>query len=248
MYTNHLQFFRTQVSKVTDILYYAVDRPFTAIVNSALEYQSSKQVNDKLRQELVKLEAKVQQLHVLRSENKQLRGLLAVKQRLAKTDVIITQLMRVQQSRFPSYYTIDKGSKDGAYTTQPVLDAHGVFGQVILTNATTSKILLVTDSQVMIPVQNARTNSRGLLQGGGVSTNKLLLINTPVDSDIAINDLYFASGLANKYPYGYPVGKVTGIDTNSGNGFATIELEPTATLQRGNFLMLLTQALEHNGK
>ena len=47
------------------------------------------------------------------------------------------------------------------------------------------------------------------------------------------------SGLGQRFPYGYPVGKVVKVKRNQGDEFATVTLKPSAHIYRSRLMLLV---------
>ena len=105
---------------------------------------------------------------------------------------------------------IDKGSADGLEVGQAVLDAHGLFGQIVEVGSSTSRVLLIIDKDHAVPVQVNRSGARSIAGGTG-SKDSLVLENVPVSMDIMTGDLLETSGLGGRFPVGYPVAEVTSV-------------------------------------
>ncbi|MBS0350508.1 MAG: rod shape-determining protein MreC [Proteobacteria bacterium] len=192
--------------------------------------------NARLNAQQLFLESKMQKLLALEKENAQLRQLLQSTPQ-ATGKVIVAQLLAVAMNPATQQVIIDRGSADQLYLGQPVLDAYGVLGQVISIGPLTSRVLLVTDIQSAVPVQNYRTGARAIAIGSG-SSGQLRLINLPDNSDIQEGDLYVASGMGLRFPVGYPVGVVAKSALESGEKFATIFLIPAAHLTKSEQVLL----------
>jgi len=54
-----------------------------------------------------------------------------------------------------------------------------------------------------------------------------------------VGDLLVTSGLGGRFPHGYPVGRVTRVQRDSGQPFADVEVEPSARLERNREVLLL---------
>jgi rod shape-determining protein MreC len=102
-------------------------------------------------------------------------------------------------------------------------------------------VLLLTDFRSAIPVQDVRSDARGILVGRG-RLAKLLLKNIPSTVDIKVNDLLVTSGLGGRYPAGYPVGVVSVLNTNVVTQFASVEVDPSAQLNRNRPILLIWPA------
>lgn len=192
---------------------------------------------EQLGQELLKDKARLQKMKALTVENIRLRDLLGSAVRL-EDKVYIAELIGVNPDPDKSEILIDKGRSDGVFVYQSVLDAQGLIGQVIEVGSITSRILLISDQRHLVPVQVARNNLRLIVQGTG-RTDEVDVLHVQDTADISLGDLLLSSGLAGRFPSGYPVARVISIDHDPGKPFATVRAKPTAFLDRSRHLVLV---------
>jgi len=195
--------------------------------------------NEYLKAKQLLLEAKVSRIMGLEKENRALRTLLDSSINIEK-DVSVAEIFSVQGDRARQQLTINKGKKDKVYTGQPIVGARGVVGQVISVSKYTSQVLLITDVTSAIPVQISRNGVRAIAKGNG-AVNKLSLLHLPQTVDIKIGDELITSGLGQRYPYGYPVGKVTKVVNEPGTQFSSIIVVPFARLDRMRQVLMVWQ-------
>ena len=196
--------------------------------------------NQVLKANQLLLEARVQKLTSLQNENAALRALL----RSAPTThdkVLVTQLLAVANDRARQTLWIDKGALYAVYLGQPVLDAQGVMGQVVEVDDLAARVMLLTDRQSAIPVQDSNTGVRGVVIGNG-RNQALSLINVPHTVPVHEGDLLVTSGLGQVFPLGYPVGVVSQIRHDPGQRFTQIEVEPKAALAQSRDFLLVWSA------
>jgi rod shape-determining protein MreC len=205
--------------------------------------------NEELRVREILLQSRLQKLLVLEKENAQLRQLLQSTSQIAGR-VAVARILAVSLDPNILQVVLDKGNKDQVYPNQPVLDGSGVIGQVVGVGAQTSRVLLVTDKQSAVPVEDYRNGIRAIAVGTGVS-GQLTLINIPDTSDIQAGDLFVTSGLDLHYPVGYPVGMVAQIESQGNNPVKKVMLSPMAHLNQAEQVLLawpskqaLTEAVE----
>ncbi|WP_269447862.1 rod shape-determining protein MreC [Marinomonas aquimarina] len=198
--------------------------------------------NQSLNQELLMLRGQLQRFDALKAENVRLRELLDASQRVDEK-VVMGEVIGFDQNAYSHKILIDKGFSNGAYVGQPVLDATGVLGQVVETSAYTSRVLLIADASHFVPVQLARTGFRSVLRGTG-DMKRMELMSVPHTADIKKGDILTTSGLANRFPVGYPVGIVRTVTHVSGKPYADVEVVPLAQLGRSRHVMLIERALE----
>ena len=197
-----------------------------------------------LRAEQVILKVQAQTMISLEAENANLRHLLGSLQR-EKGRRRIAEIMSVDSDPSKHLVTINKGSKDGVYVGQPILDALGVLGQVISTSSLTSKALLITDHTHAIPVKILRNGIRAIAKGTGYP-NQLLLEQIPHTADIIQGDVLVTSGLGMRFPVGFPVATIKAVNDDPGQAFASASATTTADLLRTGLVVLLWPDFESN--
>jgi len=209
-------------------------RELEEIVSSRDEMQEYINI---LEQELLLLKIKTAKMAALTSENDRLRDLLGSAAKL-QDNVLVAELIGVDPDPGKHEVTIDKGSRDGVFVGQPLLDAQGLMGQVISLSYLSSRVLLISDLSHSVPVQVSRTNLRLIAQGTGTS-NELELMHVQNTADIRIGDLLVSSGLGNRFPVGYPVGIVNKVQHDPGRPFAVVTALPSALLDRSRHVLLV---------
>lgn len=195
--------------------------------------------NEALIQQLVILQVDNQRYQSLQAENEQLRKLLdaPVQTNLPKK---VAELMAVDNNPYSLQVLINKGSINGVFNTQPVIDDQGVVGQIVDVAQTTSRVLLVSDLSHAIPVRILRNNLRLIANGSG-DLNFLNIKHVPHSADVAEGDILISSGLGNVFPEGYPVAVISHIKRDEGRPFAMVKATPLARLDRLRYLLLLGQ-------
>ena len=183
------------------------------------------------------LNSRLQRFEVLEEENRRLRRLLGSTMDFRER-VMIAELLAVELEQFRKMIEINKGSRDGVYDGQPVVDARGVIGQVIHVGPFSSNVLMITDPSHSIPVQVNRNGLRAIAVGTG-QNDTLLLEHLPTNSDIQVGDLLVSSGLGRRFPRGYPVGTVADVKLEPGAPFGTIAVTPSAMLAQNREVLLV---------
>jgi rod shape-determining protein MreC len=178
------------------------------------------------------------QVEQLALENKQLRELLSLSKRL-ETKGIAAEVLYDAADPYTRKLIIDKGMKDGVKASSPVMDEHGILGQVTHVLPLVSEVTLVTDREHSIPVLNTRTGARGVAYGesGGAPLLELRFMAT--NADIEVGDMLSTSGVDGIYPPGVLVGKVTKVERRAETAFARILCEPVGRVQGARHVMVL---------
>lgn len=193
--------------------------------------------NEALRRENLVLNARLQQLLALESENMRLRDLLGSSFRIGER-VLIAEILSVDLDPGRQQVIVNKGSSSGVFVGQPVLDANAVMGQVVRTNPLSSTVLLITDSEHALPVEVNRNGLRTIARGTGVGQD-LELLHIPKNADIRVGDLLVTSGMGGRFPRGYPVARVIGVRHVPDDPFTVVTAQPTARLDRSREVLLV---------
>lgn len=193
--------------------------------------------NRELETQVLVLERQVQQLAHLEAENQQLRMLLDARERIEEPSQT-AELLSIDADPFTHQIIINKGTNDGAFVKQAVLDSKGLYGQIIEANQLTSRVLLIADGNHFVPVEVVRNGLRSYARGTG-SLDRLELLYVASTADIKVGDLLSTSGLGERFPQGYPVATVSEIILDPNAQFATVYATPTAQLGASRQLLIV---------
>lgn len=168
------------------------------------------------------------QVELLTLENQRLRELLDIQQRLT-TPSQGAQVLYDAGDPYTRKVMIDRGTAQGVQAGAPVLDGHGVLGQVTRAYPLGAEVTLLTDRSQAISVLNTRTGARSLAYGApGAESGGLELRFIATHADIEVGDLLSTSGVDGVYPSGLPVARVTRVERETSAAFARIEAEPVS--------------------
>lgn len=196
---------------------------------------------EELEGEVQQTSALNSQLRALEESNVELRELLGIRTQEPTISYVIAELAAPIASPARDEVTVNRGHAHGIRQGSAVLDASGVFGQVIEVLPYTSRVLMVTDKRIAVPVRVERSGLHAVLTGVGDS-NHLTLEHIEVTADVTEGDLLIASGLGGTYPYGYPVGLVTTLEFDESGVAIRVKVEPFAKLNRRRYIMIVTGA------
>ncbi len=236
----YLSHVRSWLTVAATPVYWLADLP-SQIVGAASEAVVSRsellKENARLKARNLILDQKVQKLASLTAQNIRLKELLNSSE-LVDDQVVIAEIVGVDPDPFSHVVMINKGSVDGAFAGQAILDAHGVMGQIVEVSSVSSRVMLITDTSSRVPVQNNRTNYRAIAAGTGNSA-QLELLHIPDTADFKVGDLLTSSGLGQRYPAGYPLGTVQQVVHKPGQPFATVQIKPMAEINRSRLVLLV---------
>ncbi|MCE9665208.1 rod shape-determining protein MreC [Halomonas sp. M5N1S17] len=231
---------RAQLSSVVAPIQWLVAVPSDVLAWGSLALSDQRALveeNQRLREQILHLSHRVQHMSSLTAENVRLRELLGAAAR-KESPYITAELLSLDPDPFNHQMVIDRGRRHGVYVGQPVLDASGLVGQVTAVSAYSSRVLMVADASHALPVQVNRNGLRFIVQGSG-HYDELRVLHVPDTADIREGDLLVTSGLAGRFPAGYPVARITEVVHDPGQPFARVNAAPVAMLQRSRHFLLL---------
>ena len=193
--------------------------------------------NAALRERVRTLEIEALRRADLERENSELRRLGT-----AVADVterwIPARLLAEETSRGRQRMTVDRGQRDGLFRGQAVVAGGGLIGQTLQVGPFSSEIILLTDPEHSVPVQNVRTGLRTLAVGTG-ERQALTLPFLPLQTDIRAGDLLVTSGLGGVFPAGYPVAIVRSVTRDGRSPLAQVDARVLAELDRDRLVALV---------
>jgi rod shape-determining protein MreC len=201
--------------------------------------------NQRLREDLLLANARLNRMAGVAAQNQRLKELLDT-QRSLDINVQLARVVGVDLGAWQQRLVLNLGARDGVKPGQPVIDAHGVMGQVVQTLPTTSVVMLVTDPAHAIPVVVERSGLRTVAYGARDGSG-LVLPSIPSAADVQPGDKLLTSGLGGRFPPGFPVGKVLAVAPDTSGMFRVAQVQPAADIDRSDDVLLLHDQAEPDG-
>nr|WP_282452579.1 rod shape-determining protein MreC [Lysobacter sp. CAU 1642] len=231
---------RQLLGVMAEPLYWIAQSPVALaryVYSAAADRQQLHAERETLREELLVARAQLARLEAVQNQNRRLRGLLGGTRGL-QLEARLVSLADVDLDPFRHRALLDEGLRDGIEPGAALIDAGGVFGQVIESGPLRATVMLVSDPAHAVPVQVRRSGVRTIAYGTGES-DRLRIPNIPQSADIREGDLLITSGLGGRFPAGLPVGTVTRLEQDQTRLFVVAEARPAALLARGRELLLV---------
>ena len=231
---------RSSLATFLSPVYFLAELPWQSSRFVDETFSTREQLQNKatvLERRVLELSLASQQYLTVREENSRLRALLGSRERLGR-DVLVAEIVGVVPGADRHELIIDKGYADGIEDTLAVIDEYGMVGQVVETARSSARVLLVSDPSHALPVHVVRNNLRGIVSGSG-RLDLLQLDYVPDSADIREGDVLVSSGLAGRFPGGYPVGVVSAVASGQGQAFAQVQVRPSAQLDRSRHVLVL---------
>jgi rod shape-determining protein MreC len=201
--------------------------------------------NQRLREDLLLANAKLNRMAAVAEQNERLKELLDT-QRSLELHVQLARVIGVDMGAYRHRIMINLGARDGIKAGQPVIDAHGVVGQIVDVLPTSASVMLVTDPDHALPVVIQRTGLRTVAYGSH-NGEQLTLPNVPMAADVHVGDKLLTSGLGGRFPQGFPVGDVSNVGPAASGMFLEAHAQPSADLDRSDEVLVLHDLAEPAG-
>ncbi|MCE2572119.1 rod shape-determining protein MreC [Motilimonas eburnea] len=232
--------YRVFLNSLVSPLQYMANAPsqlLDTVADKVISREQLQAKNKELEHQVFLVRSDLLQMEHLKEENKRLRQLLGspVRQDARK---MVAEIMEVDSDPFTHQVVIDKGSLNGVFEGQPVVNDQGVVGQVLRVGSTTSRVLLITDNSHGIPVRFQRNDIRALANGTG-NLERLDIPFVPHSTDIQEGDVLVTSGLGGRFPEGYPIAVIERFEYDEGMPYARVDAKPVVPLDRIRYLLLL---------
>ncbi|OOG57838.1 rod shape-determining protein MreC [Rhodanobacter sp. B05] len=239
---------RSAASAVVEPVYRLAGLPAASVRTLSVAFADRQHLtsdNQRLREDLLLANAKLNRMAAVAAQNQHLKELLDTQHSLG-LNVQLARVIGVDLGAYRYRLTLNMGSRDGVRAGQPVIDAHGVMGQVIEVLPHTAVVMLITDPSHAIPVTIARTGLRTVAYGSR-DGDELSLPNLPLAADIRVGDNLLTSGIGGRFPPGFPVGRIDNVAPAATGMFQVALARPAAEIDRSTDVLLLHDQAEPEG-
>ena len=188
-------------------------------------YFEAGQQNAELKKEVEIARIRLAEARAVEEENRRLKALLG----LGETEVDPVAVARLVGSSSAStrrFAYLGAGRSDGVKPGMPVRSERGIVGRVLESARHSSRVLLITDSESVLPVRRAGDNTVAFAEGRGDGLINIRLINLGINP-LKRGDVFVTSGAGGLYRPGIAVAIVTRL-TDDG-AVARIISNPAAT-------------------
>jgi rod shape-determining protein MreC len=148
--------------------------------------------NAALEREMQIARVKAAEAEALKQENRRLKAAL----RLRETDpapVALARLIGSTSSSTRRFAYLSAGTAEGVRREMPVVSPMGLVGRVLEAGEHSSRVMLLTDSESMVPVRRAKDDVVAFAEGRADGSLRLRLINLGINP-IKRGDVFVTSG------------------------------------------------------
>ncbi|MFN4019106.1 MAG: rod shape-determining protein MreC [Erythrobacter sp.] len=181
--------------------------------------------NAALREEVELARIRLAEAEAVKAENRRLKALLGLQDKAIKP-VAIARLVGSSATSGRRFAFLGAGSSNGVRPGMPVLSERGVIGRVLETGRSSARVLLLTDSESVLPVRRAKGDVVAFAEGRGDGMLRVRLVNLGINP-LKPGDLMVTSGAGGYYRPGLAVAVIA--KTTPDGGTARLVAEPSST-------------------
>lgn len=182
------------------------------IYDTITGYFSAGSKNAALKEELELARIRLAEAQSVEQENNRLRALLGL-QETEVEPVAVSRLVGSTASSARRFAYVGAGRDRGVEPGMPVRSGKGVIGRVLETSASNARVLLLTDSESVLPVRLAKDDTVAFAQGRGDGLLNIKLINLGINP-IEEGDVFITSGTGGYYRPGVAVAIATEVTSD----------------------------------
>ncbi|MEO1731686.1 MAG: rod shape-determining protein MreC [Pseudomonadota bacterium] len=188
-------------------------------------YWNAGQQNAQLREEVEIARIRLAEAEAIASENERLKSLLALAEGEIEP-IATTRLIGSSSTSSRRFAYLGVGRIDGIEVGMPVRSARGVVGRVLEVARASTRVLLLTDSESVLPVRRSSDDTVAFAEGRGDGFLRIRLINLGLNP-LSVGDVFVTSGAGGYYRPGVAVAVLT--EVTSDGGIARLMADPSGT-------------------
>ncbi len=188
-------------------------------------YWNAGSQNAALRKEVEEARIRLKEVEAVAQENERLKSLVALSESEIEP-VAVARLVGSSPTSSRRFAYIGKGRSDGIEVGMPVRSARGVVGRVLEVARNSSRILLLTDSESVLPVRRSTDETVAFAEGRGDGLLRIRLINLGLNP-LEVGDVFVTSGAGGYYRPNVAVAILS--EKTPDGGLARLVAAPSAT-------------------
>ena len=181
--------------------------------------------NAALREEVELARIRLAEAEAVKAENRRLKALMGLRETSAPP-VVVARLVGSTATSTRRHAFLGAGSRDGVAPGMPVVSERGVVGRVLEAGRISARVLLLTDTESVLPVRRAKDDVIAFAEGRGDGLLRIRLVNLGINP-LKPGDLMITSGAGGYYRPGIAVAVISKLTPDG--GIARLVAEPAAT-------------------
>ncbi len=226
------------ISKVSSIISTPINLVYSGI-NSLINKPESdieklQEENENLKNENEQLKYQILESQKILDENTTFKEMLNIKREYQHYDLVMANIIFREHDNWSQTFTINVGKNDGIEVNQAVVHEKGLVGYISSVSDTTAVVTTILDASSSVSVNISTINEPAVLNGDLElkSKNRLKLTYIPLDTEVAVSDMLYTSGIGVMYPSSIPVGKIVEIVNNKNDVNRYALVEPSVDIKK----------------
>ena len=195
------------------------------LIASIKGYLRAGSQNAAFKRELEIARIRLKEAEAVQQENARLKALLSIRDG-AVQPVAVARLVGSTSASTRRFAYLGAGSAQGVAVGMPVVSQRGVVGRILEVGQDSARVLLLLDSESVLPVRRSNDEIVAFAEGRGDSLLRIKLINLGINP-LKIGDLFVTSGAGGYYQPGTAVAILA--ERTADGGLARIVSDPAAT-------------------
>jgi len=218
--------------------YARVTRGALAVWTTYLDWKNVRAENRRLRAEIQRLRVDALRVGETDEENRRLRHLLALQERLP-LETLSGEVIAREWGGWVRALTVNRGRGDQVVRMTAVISPHGLVGRIVDVRPGSAIVQVLTDPASTVGAHVVRTRTPGIVEGEPRGTIRFKYLARD-GAGIQIGDVLVTSGQGGLFPRGIPVGRVRAIDDRGSALFHYAVLEAAVDFGRVDEVLLVT--------
>lgn len=213
-------------SAIRDVLSSPADLAALRARNAELELEVAQ-----LQQEIIGLQEEIAEAEIL-------AALLDYARSRPESRYLAADVIGKDTSPFIRSVWIGRGSDAGILQGMPVITERGLVGRIVEVTATSARVQLITDPDLVVNVLLQSSRAEGILapQRGGEIRIDLI----EQDATVSAGEIAITSGLGGQYPPDIPVGEVISVRKRDFELFQQAVIQPTVDVDDLEIILVIT--------
>ena len=225
-------------------------KPLRDLVGWVGDTFEAKGENERLRDEVADLRARVGESETARHDVRELRRMIGLHETDGfpqGTEPVGARVIVRSPTVWYSTIGIDKGSDDGVRVDQPVVAAGGLVGKVTRVSGGRAEVTLITDASSAVGAQVMPNGATGIVHPVVGNPNDLLLDYVTKGRRVTEGTVVVTSGFETDggrrsiFPRGIPIGRVVEVDPDEFEQFQRVHVKPLADIRGIDYVQVLTR-------
>ncbi len=195
------------------------------LIGSIQGYLRAGSQNAALKREMEIARIRLAEAKSTEQENRRLKALLGLAEGEVEP-VAVARLVGSTASSTRRFAYLGAGRRDGVKVGMPVRSPRGVVGRVLEVADRSARVLLLTDSESILPVRRAQDQVVAFAEGRGDGRLRIRLINLGINP-LEVGDVFVTSGAGGYYRPGIAVAILT--EKTDDGGIGRIIPDPAGT-------------------